>query len=126
MWLSQSGPAPGNADLAASSSVIASSTFDPAHGAALAVDGLGSSFWVSKLDEVSPVTLTVELDEPAPVLEVGLDFEFVPIAFSNLKRGGQVDRPVFHGHQCPQDDNGSTDGSFCAWCETSYEESSCN
>ena len=82
MCLSQSGPAPGNADLAASSSVIASSTLDPAHGAALAVDGLDSSFWVSKLDEVSPVTLTVELDEPAPVLEVGLDFEFVPSAFS--------------------------------------------
>ena len=72
MCLSQSGSAPGNADLAASSSVTASSTLDPAHGAALAVDGLGSSFWVSKLDEVSPVTLTVELDEPAPVLEVGL------------------------------------------------------
>ena len=82
MCLSQSGPAPGNADLAASSNVIASSTLDPAHGAALAVDGLDSSFWVSKLDEISPVTLTVELDEPAPVLEVGLDFEFVPFAFS--------------------------------------------
>ena len=66
MCLSQSGPAPGNADLAASSSVIASSTLDPAHGAALAVDGLDSSFWASKLDAVSPVTLTVELDEPAP------------------------------------------------------------
>ena len=66
MCLSQSGPAPGNADLAASSSVMASSTLDPAHGAALAVDGLDSSFWASKLDEVSPVTLTLELDEPAP------------------------------------------------------------
>ena len=69
-------------DLAASSSVIASSTLDPAHGAALAVDGLDASYWASKLDEASPVTLTVELDEPAPVLEVGLDFEFVPAAFS--------------------------------------------
>ena len=58
----------GNADLAASSSVIASSTLDPAHGAALAVDGLDASYWVSKLDEASPVTLTVELDERAPVL----------------------------------------------------------
>ena len=67
MCLSQSGAAPGNADLAASSSVIASSTLDPAHGAALAVDGLDASYWVSKLDEASPVTLTVELDEPAPV-----------------------------------------------------------
>ena len=82
MCLSQSGATPGNADLAASSSVIASSTLDPAHGAALAVDGLDASYWVSKLDEASPVTLTVELDEPAPVLEVGLDFEFVPAAFS--------------------------------------------
>ena len=71
MCLSQSGPAPGNADLAASSSVISSSTLDPAHGAALAVDGLDSSFWVSKLDEVSAVTLTVELDEPVPVLAAG-------------------------------------------------------
>ena len=69
-----------NADLAASSSVVASSTLDPAHGAALAVDGLDSSFWVSKLDEVSLVTLTVELDEPAPVLEVGLLFHCKPQA----------------------------------------------
>ena len=82
MCLSQSGAAPGNEDLAASSSVIASSTLDFAHGAALAVDGLDSSYWVSKLDEASPVTLTVELDEPAPVLEVGLDFEFAPASFS--------------------------------------------
>ena len=81
MCLSQSGAAPGNADLvAASSSVIASSTLDFAHGAALAVDGLDSSYWVSKLDEASPVTLTVDFDEPAPVLEVGLDVEFVPAA----------------------------------------------
>ena len=82
MCLSQSGAAPGNADLAASSSVIASSTLDFAHGAALAVDGLDSSYWVSKLDEASPVTLTVELDEPAPVLEVGLDFWNSPASFS--------------------------------------------
>ena len=90
MCLSQSGSAPGNADLAASSSVAASSTLDPAHGAALAVDGLGSSFWVSKLDEVSPVTLTVELDEPAPVLEVGLDFEFVPSVFHCKPQAGRA------------------------------------
>ena len=37
-------------------------------------------YWVSKLDKASPVTLTVDFDEPAPVLEVGLDFEFVPAA----------------------------------------------
>ena len=126
MCLSQSGAAPGNADLAASSSVIASSTLDPAHGAALAVDGLDASYWVSKLDEASSVTLTVELDEPAPVLEVGLDFEFVPAAFSLQTSSGQVDGRVCHRHQCPQDRNRSTDWSFCAWRETSFEKSSCN
>ena len=46
MCLSQSGAAPGNANLAASSSAIASSTLDSAHGAALTVDGLDSSYWV--------------------------------------------------------------------------------
>ena len=66
--------------MCSSSSVVGSSTLDPAHGAALAVDGLDSSFWVSKLDEASLVTLTVDFDEPAPVLEVGLDVEFVPAA----------------------------------------------
>ena len=42
-----------------------SSTLDSAHGAALAVDDLAFSYWVSKLEEESPVTLTVELDDLA-------------------------------------------------------------
>ena len=42
-----------------------SSTLDSAHGAALAVDDLASSYWVSKLDEENPFTLTVELDDLA-------------------------------------------------------------
>ena len=62
MCLSQAGPAAGHADLARSSSIVASSTLDPAHGAALAVDGLASSYWVSKMDETGPVSLTVEFD----------------------------------------------------------------
>ena len=45
-------------------------------------DGLDSSFWVSKLGRSKHCPLTVDLDEPAPVLEGGLDFEFVPAAFS--------------------------------------------
>ena len=114
MCLNQSGAAAGNADLAASSRLFASSALDPAHGAPLAVDGLDASYWGSKLDEASPVMLTVELDEPAPVLEVGLDLEFVPAAFSLL----QVDRRVCDRHQSPQVDNGSTDSSLCAWRET--------
>ena len=42
-----------------------SSTLDSAQGAALAVDDLAFSYWVSKLEEESPVTLTVELDDLA-------------------------------------------------------------
>ena len=82
MCLSQAGPAAGHADLARSSSIVASSTLDPAHGAALAVDGLASSYWVSKMDETGPVSLTVEFDKPSPVLEIHLAFEFVPSAFA--------------------------------------------
>jgi len=81
MCLSQAGPSPGRADLASSSAVVASSTLDPAHGAALVVDGLASSYWVSKLDEAGPVSLTLEFDKAAPVLEVELDFEFAPSSF---------------------------------------------
>ena len=109
--------------------MIASSTLDPAHGAALAVDGLDSSFWVSKLDEVSPVTLTVELDEPAPVLEVGLDFEFVPSAFSLQTSSGAgkwtdvyaTDTNVLKTTTVP------LTGHFVHGVRlVSYEESSCN
>lgn len=82
MCLSQAGPTAGMADLAVSSSIVASSTLDPAHGASLAVDGLTSSYWVSKLDEEGPVSLTVEFGKPSSVLEVALDFEFVPSSFS--------------------------------------------
>ena len=82
MCLSQAGPAAGRADLARSSSIAASSTLDPAHGAALAVDGLASSYWVSKMDETGPVSLTVEFDKPSPVLEIHLAFEFVPSTFA--------------------------------------------
>ena len=81
MCLSQAGPSPGRADLASSSAVVASSTLDPAHGAALVVDGLASSYWVSKLDEAGPVSLMLEFDKAAPVLEVELDFEFAPSSF---------------------------------------------
>ena len=45
---------------------------------------------------------------------------------ANLKRSWQVDGRVCHRHQCPQDRNRSTDWSFCAWRETSFEKSSGN
>ena len=80
--LSQSGLAPGLSDAARSSSVIASSTLDAAHGAKLTVDGLASTYWVSKLDEPGPVSLMLAMAEPLPIAEVVLDFEFVPSAFA--------------------------------------------
>ena len=80
--LSQTGLAPHVADAAAGASVVASSTLDPGHGAVLAVDGVASSFWASKLDEQGPVTLSVDLGEPARVSAVVLDFEYAPSAFA--------------------------------------------
>ena len=82
MCLTQSGLGPGLIDVARSASVLASSTLDVAHGAVLAVDGLASTFWVSKLDETDPVSLTVMVDEAVPLVEADLEFEFVPSSFA--------------------------------------------
>ena len=82
MCLTQTGLAPGLVDVASAASIIASSTLNNAHGAALAVDGLTATFWVSKLDEPEPASLTINLETPVPVVEVALDFEFVPSSFA--------------------------------------------
>ena len=82
MCLTLSGLGPGLTDVARSASVLASSTLDVAHGAVLAVDGLASTFWVSKLGETEPVSLTVLIDEAVPVVEADLEFEFVPSSFA--------------------------------------------
>ena len=82
MCLTQTGLAPSLVDVASAASIIASSTLNTAHGAALAVDGLAATFWVSKLDEPEPVSLTINLETPVPVVEVALDFEFVPSSFA--------------------------------------------
>ncbi|CAJ1371378.1 unnamed protein product [Effrenium voratum] len=80
--LSQTGLAPQVADAAAGASVVASSTLDSGHGAVLAVDGVASSFWASKLDEPGPVILAVDLGEPAHVSALVVDFEYAPSTFS--------------------------------------------
>ena len=83
MCLTQTGLAPGLVDVASSASVIASSTLNAAHGAALAVDGLAATFWVSR------VSLTVNLETPVPVVQVALEFEFVPSSFAvQISRDG--------------------------------------
>ena len=89
MCLTQTGLAPGLVDVASSASIMASSTLNAAHGAALAVDGLAATFWASRLDEPEPVSLTVNLETPVPVVQVALEFEFVPSSFAvQISRDG--------------------------------------
>ena len=89
MCLTQTGLEPGLVDVASSASIVASSTLNTAHGAALAVDGLAATFWVSRLDEPEPVSLTVNLETPVPVVQVALEFEFVPSSFAvQISRDG--------------------------------------
>ena len=70
------------ARLAAAASASASSTLDPGHGAALAIDGLASTYWVSKMDVVGDVTLLLDFGEAVRGSVLELDFEFVPSAFA--------------------------------------------
>ena len=76
------GPSGAVVNAAASASVSASSTLDPSHGAALAVDGVASTYWVSKMDEADAVSLLLDFGEPVHGSVLELDFEFVPSAFS--------------------------------------------
>ncbi|CAE7744981.1 PRSS12 [Symbiodinium sp. CCMP2592] len=82
MCISQVGPSGAAVNAAASASVSASSTLDPSHGAALAVDGVASTYWVSKLDEADAVSLLLDFGEPVHGSVLELDFEFAPSAFS--------------------------------------------
>ena len=51
MCVSSVGPSGAAVNAATSASVSSSSTLDPSHGAALSVDGVASTYWVSKMDE---------------------------------------------------------------------------
>ena len=82
MCISQVGPSGAVVNAAASASVSASSTLDPSHGAALAVDGVASTYWVSKMDEADAVSLLLDFGEPVHGSVLELDFEFVPSVFS--------------------------------------------
>ena len=82
MCISQVGPSGAAVNVAASASVSASSTLDPSHGAALAVDGVASTYWVSKMDEADAVSLLLDFGEPVHGSVLELDFEFVPSAFT--------------------------------------------
>ena len=81
LCISQAGASSAVVNMATSASALASSTLDPSHGAALAVDGLASSYWVSKLGEEA-ATLSLDLGEMARASLLDVDFEFVPSAFA--------------------------------------------
>lgn len=81
MCVSQLGPSAAMVNAAAAASVSASSTLDPSHGAALAIDGVASTYWVSKLGEADTVSFLLDLGEPVHASLVELDFEFAPSAF---------------------------------------------
>ena len=67
---------------AAAASASASSTLDPRHGAALAIDGVASTYWVSKMGEAGDVTLLLNFGEPLRGSVLDIDFEFVPSGFA--------------------------------------------
>ena len=82
LCVSQLGSASAVLNVAAAASASASSTLDPGHGAALAIDGLASTYWVSKMDVVGDVTLLLDFGEAVRGSVLELDFEFVPSAFA--------------------------------------------
>ena len=82
LCVSQLGSASPALNVAAAASASASSTLDPGHGAALAIDGLASTYWVSKMDVAGDVTLLLEFGEAVRGSVLELDFEFVPSAFA--------------------------------------------
>ena len=52
------------------------------HGASLTIDGLASTYWVSKMDVAGDVTLLLDFGEAVRGSALELDFEFVPSAFA--------------------------------------------
>ena len=82
LCVSELGSASAALNVAAAASASASSTLDPGHGAALAIDGLASTYWVSKMDVAGDVTLLLEFGEAVRGSVLELDFEFVPSAFA--------------------------------------------
>ena len=82
MCVSQLGPSAAVVNAASAASVSASSMLDPSHGAALAIDGVATTYWVSKLDEADSISFLLDLGEPVHGSTLELDFEFVPSAFA--------------------------------------------
>ena len=82
LCVSQLGSASAVLNIAAAASASASSTLDPGHGASLTIDGLASTYWVSKMDVAGDVTLLLDFGEAVRGSALELDFEFVPSAFA--------------------------------------------
>jgi len=82
--LSQRGLAPGTVDVAANAAVAATSTADfVAHGAAMAVDGKGATYWASRLDDVkSPVIFTIDFGDVKQLQWAEIEWVFPAKSFT--------------------------------------------
>ena len=96
LCVSQLGSASAVLNIAAAASASASSTLDPGHGASLTIDGLASTYWVSKMDVAGDVTLLLDFGEAVRGSVLELDFEFVPSAFAvQAASSGAAWRQIF-------------------------------
>ena len=96
LCVSQLGSASAVLNIAAAASASASSTLDPGHGASLTIDGLASTYWVSKMDVAGDVTLLLDFGEAVRGSALELDFEFVPSAFAvQAASPGAARRQIF-------------------------------
>lgn len=81
--LSQRGDAPEQTNVALGAAIAASSTLDAsAHGAALTLDGLHSTYWVSELGISDPVTVHIDFGAFENLLSFKIVWEFPAQDFS--------------------------------------------
>jgi len=83
LCLSQSGTAAGTENIAAKAAAMATSTADiVTHGASAAVDMNEASYWASRFDETSPVTLSIDLGGEHSLEALKISWVFPARAFT--------------------------------------------
>jgi len=81
--LSQAGQGADAENLAVGSAVQATSSAEfVQHGAGAAIDSDAASFWASKFDESTPVTLSLDLGESRNIDQVQVEWAYPPLSFS--------------------------------------------